>query len=167
VGSELHLVPKPQLSEWIVAVVEAESPVHIDEVARRICDAASIKRRGARITEAIASASRLSVRNERIVAKGGFLWLPKQETLVARDRSRLPAASRKIEFIAPQELEAAVLEALKTSLGLPKDEIPSVAARYLGFNRTSASIDEAFQGVIDTMIQNDRLTRHGQDLVAM
>ena len=165
VGSDLHLVPKQRLSEWIVTVVETESPVHIDEVTRRICDAAGIKRRGTRITGAVASASRLAVRHERIVAKGSFLWLPKQEACVARDRSRLAAASRKVELIAPQELEAAVLEAIKTSLGLPKAEIPSVAARYFGFNRTSASIDEAFRQVIDTMIQTEQLAQQGEDFV--
>ena len=165
--SDLHLVPKPHLADWIVAVVETESPVHIDEVARRICDAAGIKRRGVRIIEAVAAASRLAVRDQRIVPKGSFLWLPKQETCVARDRSHLPAASRKVELIAPQELEAAVLEALKISQGLPRNEISSVAARYFGFNRTSTAIDEAFLEVIDKMMQAERLSRHGEDLVAV
>jgi very-short-patch-repair endonuclease len=165
-GTDLHLIPEQHLADWIVTVVEAESPVHLDEVARRICDAAGVKRRGARITAAVASASRLAVRRERVVIDGNFLWLPNHLTCVARDRSRLPAASRKIELVAPQELEAAVLEAIKVSMGLPKDEISSVAARYLGFNRTSGAIDEAFGRVIDRMIQAERLARHGEDLVA-
>lgn len=147
-------------------MVEAESPVHIDEVARRICDGAGIKRRGARITAAMASASRLAARRGAVVVDGNFLWLPKQTACVSRDRSRLPAASRKIELVAPQELEAAVLEAIKVSMGLPKYEIARVAARYLGLNRTSGTIDEAFQRVIDQMIQAERLARHGEDLVA-
>jgi very-short-patch-repair endonuclease len=166
VGPDLHMVPTQRLADWMVTVVEVESPVHIDEVARRICDAAGIKRRGTRITAAMASASRFAARQGRIAIDGSFLWLPNQDKCVARDRSRLAAASRKIELVAPKELEAAILEAIKTSMGLPKDEIPSVAARYLGFNRTSGAIDEAFQQSIDQMIQDDRLARHGEDLIA-
>ena len=29
-GPELHLVPMQRRSDWIVTVVEAESPIHID-----------------------------------------------------------------------------------------------------------------------------------------
>lgn len=166
-GSDLHLVPVRHLSDWVVEVVEAESPVHIDEVARRICDAVAIKRRGTRIRSAIESASRLAVRDERVVQDGSFLGLPKQATFVARDRSRLPAASRKIELVAPQELEAAVLEAVQTSMGLPRDEIPNVAARHLGFNRAGAAIDDAFQDAVDNLIKAERLAWHGKDVVAV
>ena len=166
VGPDLHLVPAQRLSDWIVTVVEAESPVHLDEVARRICDAVGIKRRGARIAAALTAASRVAERRGQVVVDGHFLRLPQGREYTPRDRSRLPVASRKIELVAPQELEAAVLEAVKVSLGLPRDEIPGVAARYLGFNRASGTISEAFQGVIDRMIQDERLARHGADLVA-
>src|SRR5262249_19221488 len=48
-NSELHEVGRAQVATWVEAVVQVEGPVHTTEVARRIAEAAGVKRIGHRI----------------------------------------------------------------------------------------------------------------------
>ena len=96
------------MANWIQRVVEIESPVHLDEVAKRIVTTAGVSRIGNRIRNAVKTAARQAARSESVQIRGEFLYWTTQEQATVRDRDDLPNASRKLELIAPEEMEAAI-----------------------------------------------------------
>ncbi|QIL78381.1 DUF3320 domain-containing protein [Hymenobacter sp. HDW8] len=57
---ELHLQPIGRLAAWVAEVVAVESPVHVDEVTRRLASAAGATQVGSRIRATVAGAIRLA-----------------------------------------------------------------------------------------------------------
>ena len=47
-GKELHLFPVGKISNWIIEMASNRKPVHFDEVARRLADAAGTRGVGSR-----------------------------------------------------------------------------------------------------------------------
>ena len=90
------------MANWIQDVVKIESPVHLDEVARRIATAVGASRKK------VKTAARQATRSGSVQIGGKFLYWTEQRKVTVRDRSELPKASRKLELIAPEEMEAAI-----------------------------------------------------------
>jgi hypothetical protein len=67
----------------------------------------------------------------------------------------LDNGSRKIELIAPQEIQAAVEQVVRTSFGITDEEIPLEVCRMLGFVQTSANMGNHIEGVIDHMVEDN------------
>jgi very-short-patch-repair endonuclease len=134
---EIHQHPAGRLAAWVAEVVAVESPVHADEVTRRLALASGATQVGSRIRASVAAAIRVAGQMSSIRPEGDFLWTPTMRPAAApvRDRSALPAASRKPGLIAPEELEAAVLTAVGAGFSIEKAAAPAAAARLLGFVR--------------------------------
>jgi very-short-patch-repair endonuclease len=164
-GEELHNVSSARLADWIVEIVRGESPVHIDEVTKRIMDRVGIKRSGRRIRGAMSTAAHFAKNRAMIKIKGEFLWLPDMDVPPVRDRSALPVGSKKIEYVAPEEIDAAILKAVNKSRGLTPDHIPHVAARYLGFLRIADPTRDQFEIRIHYLIAVKQLEQQGEHLV--
>jgi very-short-patch-repair endonuclease len=98
-GAELHLVAMTHGVEWVKGVVECESPVHKEEVSRRITEAAGI-RRGARIQGAIDYAIEKAVHSGQVSKRSEWLWSPRMTTAVVRNRAQLPANLRKLDNVS-------------------------------------------------------------------
>ena len=89
------------------------------------------------------------------------------ERPLLRDRSKLPASSRKIELLSQEELALAVHKSVATSYGIAPDDVPRAAARLLGMGRVTNGIRAAFEPVIRRMITEGKLTRQeGQLIIA-
>ena len=129
-------------SEPVAQVVRVESPVHIEEVMSRIAKASGINKTK-KVRASLLKAVKLATSNNRdlIFRKGDFLWLGKLEhPVVARDRSQLPRLSRKIEYVAPEEIAEAVKLAVDHSKGINYTDLPSEALGFLGFKRVSKAM---------------------------
>jgi len=82
-----------------------------------------------------------------------------------RDRSELPDASKKLEFIAPEEIAAAIERVVADSCGMDKGEIPAAVLRLLlGFRRTTEGSQKLVTEVLDGMITEGRLTAEGDQV---
>ena len=112
-GRELHEVRSDHLMNWVFQVVQVESPVHLYEAARRISNAAGVKRVGHRIRNRIQNAANEAARNGKIFRMDDFLWRRDHKQIPLRRRDRLPPAMRKIDLISWQELGAALLHAVR------------------------------------------------------
>jgi hypothetical protein len=145
-GLDLSSVPTGRLASWVAEVVAVESPVHVDEVARRIAEAAGVKRLGSRMQAALDSACRDAARRGTIRRQGDFLWSPTMQQPVVRDRSNLPAASRKLDLIAPEEVAQAVEAVVAASFGIEADALPAAVGRALGFTRVGDEFQRAGRG---------------------
>ena len=164
-GSDLHTVPPSVMADWIQRVVEVESPVHSDEAARRVTKAAGVNRIGNRIRHALETAARRSDRLGKIRIKGRFFYWAQQQCVTVRDRGALPPSSRKLEFIAPEEIELAVKAVVSDSLGIERDDLPREVSRLFGFKSLSEDMRHTIELVVDRMIEQGELTARSNSLV--
>ncbi|MBS1812211.1 MAG: DUF3320 domain-containing protein [Acidobacteria bacterium] len=163
-GYELHTVRRDLLASWVIEVVKVESPVHINEVARRITNAAGLVRVGNRIKDAIESACSYATRTGAIRRQGEFLWTQTMTHPVIRERSNLPASSRKIELVAPEELALAIEQVVRNSFGIQRESVGVEVLRIFGFSRTSDEMRSAVEIMVDRLLANGRLKQIGLHL---
>jgi very-short-patch-repair endonuclease len=165
-GRELHQVPVQVLSEWVQEVIRVESPVHEEEVLRRIAEAAAVPRVGPRLKTAVEAALALAVRTGAVRQQKGMYWSADMRQPPLRDRSTLPAGARNMVFIAPEEVALAVEKVVGEAFGMPQEEVAPAVARLLGFPRLNEDIREQIEMVADQLLQAQKLqTRDGQVLI--
>lgn len=160
-GGELHAVPPSLLATWVQQVVSAESPVHVSEVLKRICDAAGVKRAGSRIQEAIVGAIPL---NRNVVRRGDFLWRGDMCVPPIRDRSEWKA--KKPELIANEEVAEAIVKAVRDSFGAEEHAAIAAAVQSLGFSRVTEELRVFAQPIVEALLEEGRLLRKGSTLVS-
>ncbi|MBO9683052.1 MAG: DUF3320 domain-containing protein, partial [Flavisolibacter sp.] len=159
---ELHLNSVGKFAGWIEDVVKVESPVHFDEVARRIVEAAGITRIGPRIRSQLQLAARFAEGSKRIKIAGDFLWDSGMEVPVLRNRAAFPPTSKKIKFIAPEELLLAVEKVVKDSIAIePHAAVPFIA-KLLGFSRVTEDMKEEILNAIRGSLTANRIVRDGE-----
>ena len=164
-GRELAEVKPDRLASWIVNVVGIEGPVHAAEVARRIAEAAGVKRIGPRIQAALEQGFDLATRKGKVRREGDFLWPGDMTEPPLRDRSGLPAASKKLEWVSPEEIGRAIERVVLDALGMEPDAIPPAACRLLGFPRFGDDNRKRVEAIRDDLIARGRLARRGGHLV--
>ena len=163
-------VPCRTMMDWIQRVVEIESPVHINEVAKRIANAAGFKRIGNRIQNAVKFAATQAARSESIQIKETslyetFLYWTGQEQITVRDRSELPNTSRKFKLIAPEEIQEAIKLIVSESCGIEQDDLPHATCRLFGFKKVNWDMQDEIEGIIYKMIERGELTDKAGSLV--
>jgi len=145
--------------------LEVESPIHLQELSRRVTEAAYISRTGSRIRAVIEAAVRSAVRRGKVRRSGDFLWHPEMKQAPLRDRSELPNASKKVEFVAPEEIEAAISKVVADAYGMDREEIPAAVLRLLlGFKRTTEAAQRRVAKVLDGMVAQGRLIEENNHL---
>ncbi len=115
---QMHKVGASALGQMMAKVVSVEGPVHLAEVTRRLMEAFGIVRAGARITSSVQDAVSEGQRRQWAQLRGEFLYLPGKFNFVVPDRSAWPSAERKIEWVALEEMDAALLESLRLGFSL-------------------------------------------------
>ncbi|MCH8282241.1 MAG: DUF3320 domain-containing protein [Chloroflexi bacterium] len=160
-GLELHTIPRETMASWVTEVVNVESPVHIQEVGRRIANAAGVAKIGARIQETLLEATRYAARSGEIRVQDQFLWRKDMEQPELRDRSNLANSSRKLELIALEEIAIAVHMVVKVAYGIQQRDVPGLAVRLLGFARVTEDMRSRVEWVVDQMIGERRLVVRG------
>jgi len=157
-GIDLYLVSRAQMATWVRNVVSRESPVHIDEVARRIANAVGVKRVGSRIRLAIDAATRAAARRNVLRRRGDFLWaIGKEKQLSVRNRAKLPMVSRKIEMIAPEEIALAIQTVVAAGCGMKHQDIPQAVCRRFGLRRTTEATSRAIDAEVRRMLSRQQL----------
>jgi hypothetical protein len=165
-GQDLAAAPRALVAVAVAEVVRVEGPIHATEVWRRLADATGAKRIGPRIAEAIELAVASAVASGTIQRRGDFLWPTAMTTPEPRDRSALPASSRKLELIAPEELAEAVLRVARESFGIEPDSLAPAAARLLGFARVMEDVRARLAEVVASLRAEGRLREISGHLVA-
>jgi hypothetical protein len=163
--TDMHLIDRAKLAELLAQVVNIEGPVHWTEAARRILSAAGIQRFGTRIQQAFEEAVGLGVARRLFRKQAEFLWSLQMEQPPVRDRSELPAASRKIEFVAPEEIRRAICLVVEESYGIVPAEVPGAVCRLFGFARVTDEMSAAVEPHRDALLSEGRLSLEGVNLV--
>jgi hypothetical protein len=79
----------------------------------------------------------------------------------------LPAASRKLEFVAPEEVRRAILIVVEESYGIVPTEVPSAVCRLFGFARVTDEMSAAVEPHRDALVREGYLELQGVNLVAV
>ena len=132
---ELHQHTLGKLAGWIEKVVQIESPVHFDEMARRMVEAAGISRMGSRIRSQLLLATQFAEGGGKVVRKDEFLWAPQMQKPALRKRAEFPPASKKIKFIAPEEMEMAIEKVVSDAVAVQPEAAVNLVAKLFGFSR--------------------------------
>jgi very-short-patch-repair endonuclease len=136
---DTHLaeVPTQSIAQFIGAIVEDEGPIHVDEVKHRVLEAIQA-RSGAKRDAAIEEGIAMAVARNLAIRRGEFLW--RKKDVVPRDRTKLPDASRRLDYVCDEECVAALRLALKESCGCDADEAAAQAIRILGVKRNDEAV---------------------------
>ena len=153
------------MATWIQSVVRIESPVHLDEVARRIATAVGVGRIGNRIQNSVKTAATQAARTDNVEIKGKFLYWTEQGEITVRNRSELPNASRKLELIAPEEIEVAIKQVVSNAFGIEREELAREVCRLFGFRSVSGDMRQGVERVVEGLIENEQLIWQGDSLV--
>jgi len=161
---ELHLYTFEQLAEWIREIVKIESPVHFDEMAKRIVEAAGLSKAGSRIKYTLTQALRYAEEAGMVITRGDFIWDPAMEHPVVRDRSKLPPAYKKLSFIAPEEIYLAIQQIVTGAIAITEEAAIPLVARELGFSRVTDEMKQSLSEAIGKTIQLGMITHEGLNL---
>lgn len=156
---ELHLYPIGKLAGWMEEVVKVESPVHFDEVARRMVEAAGVSKVGSRIRDCLMQAMTHLKSAKRIKIKDGFLWLVEMEKPIIRNRVNLANSARKIKLIAPEEISLAIEKVVQDSIAIQQDDLAILVGKMFGFNRITEDMREEILNVLQRLLKQKILRR--------
>ena len=159
---EFHLHPVEKIQIWLEGIVQVESPVHMDEVIRRMLEAAGISRAGSRIREILKQTITSAESVGNIVVKEEFLWDAQMEIPSLRSRANLPAASRRLNFIAPEELIVAVEKVVEDAVAITIAAAIPMVAKIVGLNRVTEDIKNDITVVIEQCLAQDIIYLDGE-----
>jgi very-short-patch-repair endonuclease len=160
---ELHLQSVATLKPLIENVVQVESPVHFDEVVRRIREHWGVGRAGSRIRKAIELAVRGASRDKRVVQRGDFLW---SQGAPVKLRRRVQDPPPDIRLICDEEIAEGIHQVLREQFATPREELISATARLFGIQRAKRNVSSRIGEVIDSLVAQGGLTARGGRLEA-
>ena len=164
---EMHQVDRNHLADLLAQVVKVESPVHWKEAARRVMAAAGVQKLGSRIETAFDEAARRGTSRRLFARRGEFLWHADMAEPTVRDRSNLPAASRRLDLVAPEEIQRAILKVIAESYGMQPDEVPGAVCRILGFARVTDEMRSAVEPHREALVKKGLLMQNGRNLTVI
>ena len=128
ITGDLHLQLPEKLAKGIVAVVQIESPVHIDEVVFRVRTLWGVGRSGSRIRDAVRNAISSAQRNGYIRRKGDFLWCNDEREIKVRQRE-----TPKIERICDEEIAEAMKHVIRVQGAISREALRAEAIKLFGY----------------------------------
>lgn len=139
---EPHEAPASVLAELVRKIVDAEGPVHVEEVARRISACFGREKAGSRILTATRSALRHAQSGNIDMLSDGVFWFTRTQADCppVRDRSAETGATLKAANISLLEIEAAFKIARDDNAGGDDADLIRTAARLLGFKRVGPDL---------------------------
>jgi very-short-patch-repair endonuclease len=147
-GTDILASPQSLLLSALREVVDAEAPVHVDDVEARVAAMWGLARTGSRIAARIGHAIDAAAAQGILTRRGDFIWTPDGAVTVrSRRETKIPA-----ERIAPEEYREAALTVLRARGGLPRKELMAEVRALLGFARLNAKLEEAIGAALDALL---------------
>ena len=142
---EPHEAPPQMLADLVWKIVEAEGPIHVDEVARRLSACFGKEKAGSRIIKAASSALYRAKRAHPDLNDDDELFWHTSEQKKSppvRDRSQESGATLKASSISMLEIAEALRIAREDNAGGDDQELIKSAARMLGFKRVGGDLQK-------------------------
>jgi hypothetical protein len=139
---EPHEAETASLARVAARIVEAEGPIHVEEVARRVATCFGRERAGSRIFSAAKSALEHAQRLSPDLMTDESFWFTRRQSEAppVRDRSAEEGTTVKAASISMLEIRAAIEIARRDNAGGDESELIRTAARLLGFRRVGSEL---------------------------
>jgi very-short-patch-repair endonuclease len=160
-GRQLRDISPVEMADWVVQVVEIESPVHFEEVVRRIREAAGLARAGESIRQAVLKGIQYASAQGKVTFDKPFVLKNPQHRPVPRDRSHFPNHIKKLEYVHPDEIKAALILVVERSFGISAAEAQNEALKLLGFERVTETMSKQVISVIQKLCEESELQVQG------
>ncbi len=151
--------PGTDLRDYARQVVDVEGPIHHDLLLQRLREAGGYSRLGSQVR---ADLERLLVEETKAGSfrRWGDAWVSTSHpgTVEPRDRSGLPAAERRIEYLPEVELRAALRQVIRGAFGIEVQECGRRALNLLGFRVVNERAQSRVQEVLRTLLDGGEVT---------
>jgi len=151
---ELHSVAPSKIAGWLVDIVEFEGPLHRDQLARRLLQAAGVRKLGTRIQSAFEQGLNHALfhlpEGQGLRQEGEFIFGRTLPTV--RDRSALPQNEKQFEYISDPELDGALKVLTEQAIGIEVEELATGCARAFGFERTTQDVRVRIEQRVDVLL---------------
>lgn len=158
---QLREISPVKMADWVIQVVEVESPVHFEEVVRRIREAAGLARAGKAIRKAVLQGIKYASANGEVIFDKPFVLKNPPNEPIPRDRSSLPNHIKKLEYVHPDEIKAALVLVVERAFGISQDEAIIEALRLLGFERVTEAMRQRVNSLINELYNESKLQLQG------
>lgn len=133
-------------------ILAKEQPITESYLCKRLARLFGFGHAGANVQKAVTIATSKFYRDPLSLDGINSLWIDEKSS---KDyQSYRSPSPRSITEIPVREVMNAVREVILEEFSLPKEKIPTIAARKLGFSNAGAKIAETINAVIDMMIQD-------------
>ncbi|MBS0454459.1 MAG: DUF3320 domain-containing protein [Proteobacteria bacterium] len=139
---EPHEVSAPTLAKIVQKIVDAEGPIHDEEIARRVAACFGKERAGSRILDATRTALRYALTGSTDLRTDGPFWFTNAQADAppVRDRGAESGATLKADSISTLEIDAALQIARTDNAGGEDADLIRTAARLMGFRRVGSDL---------------------------
>jgi len=163
-GRRLRDISPAEMSDWVIQVVEVESPVHLEEVVRRIREAAGLGRAGNAIRKAVLLGIKYASAKRKVIFDEPFVLKNPPNRPIPRSRSNFPNHIKKLEYIHPEEIKAALILVVESSFGITPKEAQNEALKLLGFERVTNTMSKFVNSLIQELCNKSQLQLQGEFL---
>lgn len=150
------------LTQLVTAVVQAEGPVHTEEVAKRVARAIAWERVTDRVRAGVHRGVTAATQEGQLTTRGSFLWPAGMTEPPLRDRRNL--AGKSIHRIAPEEVQAVICKVVKDAFGMPYGDVARVAGSLLGFDRVTAETRAVIEPLVLALLDSGIFVRSGDTI---
>ncbi|MGD9807754.1 MAG: DUF3320 domain-containing protein [Deferribacterales bacterium] len=164
-GRNFHELYTGELIPYIVEVAKTESPIHVDELTKRLRLSAGIQKSGSRIQTAVYSACIVGSENGDFRFRNDFVWDQNMEIPIVRDRSGLENQEKKIEFICDEEIMEALKLIIQNAFSIPSEEAVLKTSNLLGFARTTENIADRIRDNINCLATSNQIRNENNVLM--
>ena len=148
----------------ISQILVREQPITESYLCKRVAKLLGFGHAGANIQKAVSVATAHCYHDPLSFEGNINLWLDEQSA-ISYNIYRSPSP-RAITEIPVREVINAVAEVIMEEFSLPKEKLPTIAARKLGFSSAGAKIAETINYILDMMLSNN-IIREVNGLVSM
>ena len=142
----------------LAELVQNEGPVHFDYAVERLAAAWGIKQVTPPIAHAVKEALSNLLREQKVVIKGSFLWPAElKETPIRVPVQGIPESKRKAEYIAPEEVEAAMKLVAQYALGISQESLIAETAKVFGLNHSGQDAKKVFSEILKRLVRDRKL----------
>ena len=145
-------------TKLLAELIQNEGPVHFDYAVERLANAWGIKKVTPKIAHAVKEALNNLIRQQKVVIKGSFLWSTGlKETSIRVPMQGVPESKRKPEYIAPEEVESAMMMVAQYALGISSDSLIAETAKVFGINPSGEEAKSVFSEVLKRLVRERKL----------
>ncbi|MCB0328266.1 MAG: DUF3320 domain-containing protein [Bdellovibrionales bacterium] len=158
----LYTVAPNEMANVIKEIVAIESPVHEDEVYRRIRKIGGDAQKSKSLNDRFGESVTLALEQGMVVQRGEFFYRSEKiERVPIRDRSNFPNTLKRIELIPPDEIDAAILQTVEHAYGIEEKELAEASLFILGFKSASEAAKSIFRIHARSLIKAGAIEKRG------